>query len=271
MRRYLCLLLALAAACGGALADTWRPGLVYARLNGATVALTARFNTTRKQVTLGNGRDACLPVYSAGVLVVPAAARYGQEAYAVTGVARFGFRLCSLLTSVTFSGNLQTVGDFAFVGCNALQSVDLPATVTRLGSGAFAGLGSLRQFTLRNATPSTWAYADVFRYAGIDARHKIAATLVVPGAGYAAYRAATYAGTPSWTGTFASIEGLWDPGDVNMDGTVNASDVSTLVALILGQSPDPCNQAACDLNADGTINSADVSALATLILGNTGN
>ena len=54
-------------------------------------------------------------------------------------------------------------------------------------------------------------------------------------------------------------------GDVNGDGAVNVSDVTTLINMILGTIP--MNQSVADVNSDGAINVSDVTALINIILG----
>lgn len=54
-------------------------------------------------------------------------------------------------------------------------------------------------------------------------------------------------------------------GDVNRDGRVNVSDVSTLINMILGI--EPMDQEAADVNGDGRVNVSDVTALINIILG----
>ena len=54
-------------------------------------------------------------------------------------------------------------------------------------------------------------------------------------------------------------------GDVNGDGKVNVSDVSTLINMILGLSP--MDEALADVNGDGKVNVSDVTALINIILG----
>ncbi len=54
------------------------------------------------------------------------------------------------------------------------------------------------------------------------------------------------------------------PGDINHDGTLDASDVTALVAMLLGQAEaDPF----ADLNGDHATDAADLSALIALLLG----
>lgn len=54
-------------------------------------------------------------------------------------------------------------------------------------------------------------------------------------------------------------------GDVNGDGRVNVSDVSTLINMILGMTT--MDQARADVNGDGRVNVSDVSSLINIILG----
>ena len=54
-------------------------------------------------------------------------------------------------------------------------------------------------------------------------------------------------------------------GDVNGDGKVNVSDVTTLVNMILGTIPK--DLARGDINGDGNVNVSDVTALVNIILG----
>ena len=54
-------------------------------------------------------------------------------------------------------------------------------------------------------------------------------------------------------------------GDVNCDGRVNVSDVSTLINMILGM--ETMNQESADVNADGRVNVSDVATLINIILG----
>ncbi|MBQ1722441.1 MAG: hypothetical protein II034_01455 [Muribaculaceae bacterium] len=53
-------------------------------------------------------------------------------------------------------------------------------------------------------------------------------------------------------------------GDVNGDGKVNVSDVSTLINMIMGLTA--MDQSAADVNGDGKVNVSDVSALINIIL-----
>ena len=54
-------------------------------------------------------------------------------------------------------------------------------------------------------------------------------------------------------------------GDVNGDGKVNVSDVTTLINMILGITPT--DEARADVNNDGKVNVSDVTTLINIILG----
>ena len=54
-------------------------------------------------------------------------------------------------------------------------------------------------------------------------------------------------------------------GDVNGDGRVNVSDVTTLINMILGLTP--MDETRADVNGDGRVNVSDVTALINIILG----
>lgn len=62
------------------------------------------------------------------------------------------------------------------------------------------------------------------------------------------------------------IENATLKGDVNGDGEVNVSDVTTLVDYILRKDPSPCVESACDVNEDGNVNVGDVTSLVDIIL-----
>ena len=62
-----------------------------------------------------------------------------------------------------------------------------------------------------------------------------------------------------------TIPGAVVPGDVNGDGTVSISDVTSLIDILLGGTPAP---AAADVNVDGSVSISDVTSLIDMLLGN---
>lgn len=71
---------------------------------------------------------------------------------------------------------------------------------------------------------------------------------------------------PSSSNIYPSLYEEILAGDTNKDGSVNISDVTTLVDYILNKNPNPCDTNACDVNNDGMVNIADVTALVDIIL-----
>lgn len=72
----------------------------------------------------------------------------------------------------------------------------------------------------------------------------------------------------------SAITGVWQyevtdlaATDINGDGAWSMSDVTTLIAYLLGNEPSPCNEAACDINGDGTVSMSDVTTLISNLLG----
>ena len=60
-------------------------------------------------------------------------------------------------------------------------------------------------------------------------------------------------------------------GDVNMDGRVNISDVTTLINYLLSGTTTPFDTDAADVNQDGNVNISDVTALINLLLKSSSN
>lgn len=72
-----------------------------------------------------------------------------------------------------------------------------------------------------------------------------------------------------YTGTselILPIENNTLKGDVNQDGEVDVTDVTTLVDYILGKNPANCDVNACNVNEDATIDVGDVTSLVDIIL-----
>lgn len=67
------------------------------------------------------------------------------------------------ITGISFSSNLQTIGNSAFIGCNRVLSLTIPNSVTSIGDGAFRGCSVLQSITLQCTTPpslGTGAFAN---------------------------------------------------------------------------------------------------------------
>ena len=177
---------------------------------------------------------------------------------------------CSRLTSLDLSNfNTAKVEDmsYMFYDCRRLTSLDLSSFNTSqvIDMGRmFYGCSNLRTIYVGNGwtTEALLNSTDMFKNC----------TSLVGGQG-TTYNASnptnkTYAhidGGPSNPGYFtAKNAGL--RGDVNGDGSVNISDVTTLIDLLLGGGS--ISNPAADCNQDSSVNISDVTSLIDYLLSN---
>ncbi len=169
------------------------------------------------------------------------------------GITGYAFYDCSGLTSVTIPNSVTSIGYKAFYDCTGLTSVTIPNSVTSIGDWAF---GFCRGLTRIDAYPDPEKVSlggDVFY--GVRKNE----TLHVLPKYMSAYQTAS-----PWK-NFTNIKGdLTEIGDINLDGKVDVSDVTTLVNMIL--NGETANLELADINADGKVNVSDVTALVNIIL-----
>ena len=72
----------------------------------------------------------------------------------VKSIGSYAFSDCSGLTSVTMPESVTSVGGAAFCGCSGLTSVTIPSSVTSIGSSAFSGCSGLK--TVEIADVGAW-------------------------------------------------------------------------------------------------------------------
>lgn len=176
----------------------------------------------------------------------------------VTFIGHNNFYGCTSLKSLKIGDKdateCNTVIDYGQVNdCTSLERIELGANVSGLRGGAFSYINTIKVFISWSLTPPTCinGYNPFYSYTS----H---ATLFVPRAALEAYQAAD-----RWK-DFSAIVPIEDAGDVNVDGTINISDVSELIDFILGGENTYSPYA--DVNIDGSVNIADVSELIDKIL-----
>ena len=75
-------------------------------------------------------------------------------------VLRYAFKNCSMLQSITLTGNITLINGYAFSGCSNLTDIKLSDSITSIDSAAFAGCISLTSITIpRNVEE---IYSSVF-------------------------------------------------------------------------------------------------------------
>ena len=154
--------------------------------------------------------------------------------FSVTSIGWYAFSGCSGLTSVTIPNSVTSIGDWAFTGCSGLTRID-----------AYPNPEKVKVSTGGNV------FYDVPKYGTLHVLPKY----------LSAYRT-----TSPWKG-FTNIKGdLTEIGeiDINLDGEVDVTDVTTLMNMILNGAT--ANLKFADINADGKVDVSDVSALVNIIL-----
>ena len=165
-----------------------------------------------------------------GHLTIPESVTYGDISYPVTSIGDEAFCDCSGLTSVTIPNSVTSIGNSAFRGCSGLTRIDSYPNPEKVSTGGDAFDGVPKDGTL----------------------HVLPKYL-------SAYRTAS-----QWKDFNNIKDDLTEIGDINLDGKVNVTDVTTLVNMIV--NGETANLELADINADGKVNVSDVTALVNIIL-----
>ena len=183
-----------------------------------------------------------------------------QRYHTIERVEDYAFAGDSLLNA----GNMLVkgvtyLGNYALYDVSApIDTMRLPATLTYLGDYAMAGMVGMQ--TLKTgATTVPELGSNV--WAGVD---QPSVPLFAP----TSESLELYKEADQWMNFFfQSGEDDYVLGDVNNDGSVSISDVSTLIDYLLGgASIDDINLKAADVTQDGDVSIADVSALIDMLL-----
>ena len=198
---------------------------------------------------MANNDEAAL--YS-GDVVIPDSVTYEGMSFAVTGIESNAFDGCFELTSITIPNSVETIGEQAFQGCTGLTSVTIGSGVTDIGAKSFNYCNALETVKCIGTVPPVMASTDCFSTAAYNR-----ATLLVPRNTEATYAAADY-----WY-KFTHIDGWGSAGqgDVNGDGVMSITDVTSLIDVLLGHELDSFYFDSADLNSNGRLDIGDVTTL----------
>ena len=170
----------------------------------------------------------------------------------VTSIERYAFGHCPNLTKATLPDSITTIEEGTFYQCEMLKSITIPALVTSIGDNAFRMCYAMNKVvSLPIVPPSLTQYTFAESYG---------ATLYVPYESLEDYRA-----HEEW-GKFSHIVPFigGGPGDVNGDGSIGISDVTSIIDMILNDVDD--KPAYFDLNGDGSVGISDVTTIIDMLL-----
>ncbi len=112
------------------------------------------------------GENLTFKLYSTGELEISGSGDMANCEYSST--YWWGFE--EIITSVTLSDGITSIGDYAFCECTALENITIPDSVTSIGGAAFSGCTSLKSITIPNSVTSIGgaAFADCDSLISID-------------------------------------------------------------------------------------------------------
>ena len=217
--------------------------------------------------------------YSMERVVIPAYVHNEDTNRDVVAIGNDAFADCEQLTSITLPITLREIGDRAFAGCTHLEgSIVLPECLQHVGHNAFAECATISRLSL----PATLEAIGDDAFAGCTGldtifSHVPSPAMVVPWAPEQAVLCVNPETFMAYSQAFngkvkALVDVDSDPGnalpcDVNGDGVVSGTDVTTLYNYLLGDT-DICY---ADPNSDGIVNGADVTTLYNCFLNGDAN
>lgn len=154
---------------------------------------------------------------------------------AVTSIGKQAFWKCKNLTSLDIPNSVTSIGESAFYGCLGLTSVRLPSSVSSIGQSAFGECRSLQSVSTDTAEP-----IDITAF---TFSNRANATLYVPAGSKAAYEAADY-----WN-EFKEIVEMPAPSPA-----INFADANVKALCV----------AKWDTDGDGELSEAEASAVTDL-------
>ncbi|MCQ2288604.1 MAG: leucine-rich repeat protein [Muribaculaceae bacterium] len=188
------------------------------------------------------------------------------------------FFYASNLGTVLLPQDIASIPDFAFAGAESLNATfDVPEQALSLGDYAFYNASNISVFNL----PSSVEYLGNWAMAGMTGLDTInAARTTVPALGDSVWAgvmqnavmlstadndvADLYAAVEQWK-EFHILRNYY-MGDVNMDGTVDITDVNALVAYVMNMEVSPFNIDVADINNDGSIDITDINGIVSFVL-----
>lgn len=172
------------------------------------------------------------------------------------------FMSCSSLEKAILSGGLSSVPNECFSMCTSLAAVNFPSGITSLGDSAFYSCGKLTGSEIPPTVKTIGSNAIGTHYDMISRKNAAFNGFYLSGT----YGSAAEAYCKSNKIGFLDYNNL-RYGDINGDGTVDATDASGILAeyaaVATGRTPSftYVQTLLGDYNCDGTINAVDASCV----------
>lgn len=202
---------------------------MYYQFNGDDTASLAEYKGTNKNVAVPSH------IYDTPIVEV-----YGKA-----------FRKNTNIESVTIPDSVTTLGDLAFYGCTSLKSVELSNSISRIESATFYNCSALEKVVMPASI--TYIAANSFNGAG---------------------DVTIYCYKNSYAQEFAISKNikyvLMDciMGDINLDGSIDITDVTLLQKGLIGLSSLDNTQTYCaDVNGDGVVSITDATEIQKYLVG----
>ena len=251
------------------------PGLTYEFVNGVIFTKNAADKTL---VTYPCGKNLTTYTVPDGTVNIGSHAFRGNTIVKTVNmptslreIRQFAFDGCTKIQSLEVPKGVTTIGIYAFSECTALADVLLPSTLTSLGGAAFHNDAALTLIKTKAKTPPRCGTTGINpnTYPPFDQSHFTSSMLRVPTGYKTAYKAANIWKLFSYISEDDSLlEPEYTLGDVNGDGTVNITDVTTLISCVMSENTSNIVVEAADMNGDGNINITDVTMLINAVMSN---
>lgn len=185
----------------------------------------------------------------------------------ITSIGDYAFAFCNNLYDITMPNSITEIGDYAFAYCNSFDDIQIPESVTEIGKYAFAYSINTTSIVIPEKTEKIGNYAflyctsieiaDVPESVTEIGNMTFAACDNVSIRGYDGSYAENYA-----TGNnipFIEIQKAL-PGDVTGDGKVNRMDLLRLGKYFSGWDVE-IDETGSDVTGDGKVNRMDLLRL----------
>lgn len=184
--------------------------------------------------------------------------RYVKLSESLTSIKYYAFNECISLKKVVIPEKVSVIENRAFFRCDSIENVYLPDSLTMVGSEAFYNCNRLAHVYSPIKEPQNVSFSSSNPFVnGSCIVHVPKGTL------------ALYQALSPWN-KYVLIDDyeqcVFAAGDVNCDGSVTSTDVTSLYNYLL--NGDETYIASGDVNGDGSITAADITAVYNILLGN---